>query len=68
VNVGWWDKPTIFDSLSAGPVAHSHSHLRATLLGPSLTVPIADGKPVLGAWQRISVSNAMFAGAHARSW
>ncbi|HXE91634.1 MAG TPA: secondary thiamine-phosphate synthase enzyme YjbQ [Terriglobales bacterium] len=32
---------------------NAHSHLQATLLGPSLTVPIADGKPVLGAWQQI---------------
>ena len=32
---------------------NGHSHLQATLLGPSLTVPIAAGKPVLGTWQRI---------------
>jgi len=32
---------------------NGHSHLQATLLGPSLTVPIADGKLVLGAWQQI---------------
>lgn len=32
---------------------NGHSHLQATLLGPSLTVPIADGKPVLGTWQQI---------------
>jgi secondary thiamine-phosphate synthase enzyme len=30
-----------------------HSHLQATLLGPALTVPIKDGKPVLGTWQQI---------------
>ena len=30
-----------------------HSHLQATLLGPSLTVPIAEGKLVLGTWQQI---------------
>lgn len=27
---------------------NGHSHLQATLLGPSLTVPIAEGKVVLG--------------------
>jgi secondary thiamine-phosphate synthase enzyme len=27
--------------------------LQATLLGPSLTVPISDGKLVLGTWQQI---------------
>jgi len=32
---------------------NGHSHLQATLLGPSLTVPVAGGKPVLGAWQQI---------------
>ncbi len=32
---------------------NGHSHLQATLLGPSLTVPVAQGKPVLGTWQQI---------------
>src|SRR5579884_3556869 len=32
---------------------NGHSHLQATLLGPSLTVPVAEGKPVLGTWQQI---------------
>lgn len=32
---------------------NGHSHLRATLLGPSLTVPVVDGKLVLGTWQQI---------------
>ncbi|MGA2648719.1 MAG: YjbQ family protein [Candidatus Sulfotelmatobacter sp.] len=32
---------------------NGHSHLQATLLGPSLTVPIPDGKLVLGTWQQI---------------
>lgn len=32
---------------------NGHSHLQATLLGPSLTVPIAEGKLVLGPWQQI---------------
>lgn len=32
---------------------NGHSHLQATLLGPSLTVPIKDGKPFLGTWQQI---------------
>ena len=29
------------------------SHLRAALLGPSLTVPVARGRCVLGTWQQI---------------
>jgi len=32
---------------------NAHSHLQATLLGPSLTVPVAEGKLVLGEWQQI---------------
>lgn len=32
---------------------NGHSHLQATWLGPSLTVPIANGKLVLGTWQQI---------------
>jgi secondary thiamine-phosphate synthase enzyme len=32
---------------------NGHSHLQATLLGPSLTVPITNGKLVLGTWQQI---------------
>jgi len=32
---------------------NGHSHLQATLMGPSLTVPVADGRLVLGTWQQI---------------
>ena len=32
---------------------NGHSHLQASLMGPSLTVPVAGGKPVLGTWQQI---------------
>ena len=32
---------------------NGHSHLQATLMGPSLTVPVADGKLVLGTWQQL---------------
>ncbi len=32
---------------------NGHSHLQATLQGPSLTVPIRDGRLVLGTWQQI---------------
>jgi secondary thiamine-phosphate synthase enzyme len=32
---------------------NGHSHLQATLLGPSLTVPIAGGSLLLGTWQQI---------------
>ena len=32
---------------------NGHSHLQATLLGPSLGVPVTQGKLVLGTWQQI---------------
>jgi secondary thiamine-phosphate synthase enzyme len=57
------DMPTVLDRLippsrsygheQAWHDGNGHSHLQATLLGPSLTVPIADGKLVLGTWQQI---------------
>ena len=57
------DLPAILDKLippsrsygheQAWHDGNSHSHLQATLLGPSFTVPIAGGKLVLGTWQQI---------------
>ena len=32
---------------------NGHSHLQATVLGPGLTVPVGEGKLVLGTWQQI---------------
>jgi len=32
---------------------NGHSHLQATLLGPSLTVPVSKGELALGTWQQI---------------
>lgn len=32
---------------------NGHSHVRASLLGPSLTVPFGSGKLLLGTWQQI---------------
>ena len=31
------------------------SHLRASFMGPSVTVPVSGGRPVLGTWQQIVV-------------
>lgn len=57
------DLPAIFDKLMppsrdygherAWHDGNGHSHLQATTLGPSITVPIRDGQLVLGAWQQI---------------
>src|SRR5512138_2731924 len=32
---------------------NGHSHVRASLLGPSLAVPFDDGRLLLGTWQQI---------------
>ena len=32
---------------------NGHSHVRAALLGPSLVLPVADGKALLGTWQQV---------------
>jgi len=32
---------------------NAHSHLQATLMGPSLTVPVTDGQLRLGTWQQV---------------
>ena len=57
------DFQRLFDEITdpARPYAHNarwgdgngHSHTRAALLGPSLTVPFVDGRLTLGTWQQI---------------
>jgi secondary thiamine-phosphate synthase enzyme len=57
------DLPAILDKLippsrsygheQAWHDGNGHSHLQATLLGPSLSVPISEGGLVLGTWQQI---------------
>lgn len=57
------DLPEVFDRLmppsrdygheQAWNDGNGHSHLQATTLGPSLTIPINSGKPVLGTWQQV---------------
>jgi secondary thiamine-phosphate synthase enzyme len=57
------DLPTILDKLippsrdygheQAWHDGNGHSHLQATLLGPSFTAPVVQGKLLLGTWQQI---------------
>ena len=57
------DLQRLFDEIAdpARPYSHNarwgdgngHSHTRAALLGPSLTVPFVDGRLTLGTWQQI---------------
>ena len=32
---------------------NGHSHVRASMIGPSLSVPVVDGRLLLGTWQQI---------------
>lgn len=32
---------------------NGHSHLQATWLGPAITIPLANGRLVLGTWQQV---------------
>jgi secondary thiamine-phosphate synthase enzyme len=57
------DYPQFFEKIIPSNVSYNHdqtwgdgnghSHLRASLQGPSLQVPFADGKLLLGTWQQI---------------
>jgi secondary thiamine-phosphate synthase enzyme len=57
------DLPAILDKLippsrnygheQAWHDGNGHSHLQATILGPSLTLPIVAGKLALGTWQQV---------------
>ena len=57
------DLPDLLDKLVPPSRQYGHeqmwrdgdgrSHLQATWLGPSLTVPVASGRPVLGGWRQI---------------
>src|SRR5664280_335756 len=57
------DFKRLFDEIAdpTRPYAHNlrwgdgngYSHIRAALLGPSLTVPFSDRKLLLGTWQKI---------------
>jgi secondary thiamine-phosphate synthase enzyme len=57
------DLPAAFERIAPRgiPYAHEaawhdgngHSHVRASLLGPSLTVPFREGQLLLGTWQQI---------------
>ena len=57
------DLRRLFNEIAAAdrPYAHNqrwgdgngHSHVRAALLGPSLTVPFVGGRLTLGTWQQI---------------
>lgn len=57
------DLPRLFEQLAPrdAPYAHEamwnddngHSHVCASLLGPSLSIPFTEGKLILGTWQQV---------------
>jgi secondary thiamine-phosphate synthase enzyme len=57
------DLPEIFDRLmppsrdygheQTWHDGNGHSHLQATTLGPSITIPVFKNRPVLGTWQQV---------------
>ena len=57
------DLPDLFERLAPRDAVYQHdetwhdgnghSHVRASLLGPSLTVPVVEGHLALGTWQQI---------------
>lgn len=57
------DIPRALEKIAPSDAAYEHhktwgcdngnSHVRATLLGPSMTVPFVNGKLTLGTWQQI---------------
>lgn len=57
------DLPEIFEQLASSNRRYhhddtwhdgnGHAHVRATLVGPSLTIPFTNGKLTLGTWQQI---------------
>ena len=58
-----YDIPAAFERIAPKKVRYEHeetwhddnghAHVRASLLGPSLSVPLVDGKLTLGTWQQI---------------
>lgn len=58
-----YDLETLFEKIAPANISYEHektwhddnghAHVRASLLGPSLSVPIIDGRLTLGTWQQI---------------
>lgn len=57
------DLPALFERIAPRGIRYrheerwhdgnGHSHVRASLLGPSLTVPFSSGRLLLGTWQQV---------------
>ncbi len=57
------DLPKFFEKIIPSGIEYGHdatwgdgngfSHIRSALLGPALTIPVSDGRLVLGTWQQV---------------
>ncbi|MDM8524370.1 secondary thiamine-phosphate synthase enzyme YjbQ [Desulfococcaceae bacterium HSG8] len=47
----------VYEHEKAWHDGNGHSHVQAALLGPSVSIPVRKGKPVLGTWQQVVVIN-----------
>lgn len=50
----WAPRDIAYNHDRAWQDGNGHSHVRASLVGPSLSVPFNDGRMVLGTWQQIA--------------
>ncbi|MEM0117899.1 MAG: secondary thiamine-phosphate synthase enzyme YjbQ [Conexivisphaerales archaeon] len=48
-------KDIVYQHEKAYHDGNGHSHVRASLLGPSLNIPFIDSKLALGTWQRVTL-------------
>jgi secondary thiamine-phosphate synthase enzyme len=49
----WSSRDLIYEHNEKWHDNNGHSHIRASLIGPSLTIPFTEGKLLLGTWQQI---------------
>ena len=47
----------VYDHEQAWHDGNGHSHVQAALLGPSVSIPVREGRSALGTWQQVVVIN-----------
>ncbi len=54
---GLWDRlvPRDIEYRHDAGEGNGFAHIRASLLGPSLTIPVSDGRLALGTWQQVVI-------------
>jgi len=46
-----------YDHNARNQDTNAHAHLRAAVLGPSLSIPVVDGRLALGTWQQVVLAD-----------